>query len=86
MLSPDRNGFKRKLGKKEIEKSTLAGREIEIKRRSLCLLFNVFNTEELTAHLFVERNDLVKNNTKCNFKREERIVKAISLSRYTEKS
>lgn len=42
--------------------------------------------EELTAHLFVERNDPVKNTTKCNFKREERIVKAISLSRYTEKS
>lgn len=44
MLRPDRNGFKRKLGKKKIEKSTLAGREIEIKRRSLCLLFNLFLT------------------------------------------
>ena len=41
-LRPDRNGFKRKLGKKEIEKSTLAGREIEIKRRFSCLLFNSF--------------------------------------------
>ena len=41
-LRPDRNGFKRKLSQKKIEKLTVAGRETGIKRRFFVLAFLIF--------------------------------------------
>lgn len=71
-LRPDRNGFKRKLSQKttEIDSSWQGNRSKE----GFCSCFFSFyflNMEKLTSHSPVERNDSVKNNTKCSLREKE---------------